>query len=812
MYLSGQELQFWGSMVQRKFVRWPRRRFSLSPAIRLCRLAVLLCALQACSSSEQLLGVGPGDAVDAVRSKDLTAHFPIPSGGASQDKQAARPMLFPGGGGAIGAGGPASALHALPSEPGVTTRGGDIEINFDQADIQTVAKTLLGDTLGLNFVVDQRVQTPITIVSAGPIARKDVLPTFESVLRMSNAAIVRDGDIVKIVPVLEATGTGPTMLGAGRSGFGVTIVPLRYTSAAALTKTAENFLVRPGAIRADTVRNLVLIQGTTHERQSALDMIVSFDVEWLRNQSVGVYPLKSTSPDAMARELERIFETAEGGRGAGAVNFQPISRMNAVMAVTQSPKMLERVTQWVRRLDRSDMSGTTVRIYRLENGNATKIAKILNDIFVGKGAGAATDSAASQIAPGASAAQSKIDSLSAGSSFGSSSSGSGGSNSGSQHSGAGAAGGGGQIAAAFGSFGEKREADAEARGDAAGSPGSLPRGVFQNVRITADSSNNSIVVFSNQEDYRVIERSMRELDRPQLQVSIEATVAEVTLTDGLEYGVQYYLGNGSRTIGSLSNAGAAKTVSSSSPSTASSSDSGNSSLSTVATSLALQRVLPGFNLLLGPEAQPHVVLNALSTLTNVKVLSAPSLVVTDNQPALLQVGQQIPVTTGSATVLSAQNTLVNSIQMRDTGVILKVWPHVHANGTIQLEVEQEISNAIDTSLTPTISQRRIHSTVSVTSGQTVLLGGMISEQENKTMDGLPGVRHIAYLGDLLGSTNKSKQRSEIIIFIKPQIIRNGLDAQSVAEEFRSRLETMRGVPSIVNGAYMDPPRAPRIHK
>jgi general secretion pathway protein D len=106
----------------------------------------------------------------------------------------------------------------------------------------------------------------------------------------------------------------------------------------------------------------------------------------------------------------------------------------------------------------------------------------------------------------------------------------------------------------------------------------------------------------------------------------------------------------------------------------------------------INRVLPGFNLLLGPEAQPRVILSALSALTDVKVLSAPSLVVMDNQPALLQVGDQVPVSTGVATLLSNANTpVVNTIEMRNTGVILKVWPHVHVNGTIQLEIEQEIS-------------------------------------------------------------------------------------------------------------------------
>jgi general secretion pathway protein D len=191
-----------------------------------------------------------------------------------------------------------------------------------------------------------------------------------------------------------------------------------------------------------------------------------------------------------------------------------------------------------------------------------------------------------------------------------------------------------------------------------------------------------------------------------------------------------------------------------------------------------------------------VILSALSALTDVKVLSAPSLVVMDNQPALLQVGDQVPISTGVATLLSNANTpVVNTIEMRNTGVILKVWPHVHANGTIQLEIEQEISNVVNPNqqtLTPTISQRRVHSTVAVTSGQTVLLGGLISDQSQKTREGIPILNDIEALGNLFGATSARKQRSEIIMFIRPQLIRNSVDAGQVTEEFRERLEMMRG--------------------
>jgi general secretion pathway protein D len=330
--------------------------------------------------------------------------------------------------------------------------------------------------------------------------------------------------------------------------------------------------------------------------------------------------------------------------------------------------------------------------------------------------------------------------------------------------------------------------------------------VFQNMRITADTSANSIVIYSNQEDFRTVERALRDIDRPRLQVAIDATVAEVTLTDDLQFGVQHFFT--SSDVGMAGNKGSIGLMPGAS---SASTSSGAQAVAQSVQAAFLQRVLPGFNLLLGPEAQPRVILSALSTITDVKVLSSPSLVVIDNQPAVLEVGDQIPVTTSTATLLSNSNTpVVNTIEMRSTGVILKVLPHVHANGLVQLEIEQEISNVVNPNqqtLTPTIAQRRIHSTVAVTSGQTVLLGGLISEQQDKSVAGIPGLNQIKYLGDLFGSTSKSRHRSEIIVFIRPMLVRNGVDAQAVTQEFRERLESMRGPREFIDGK--DVPTAPR---
>jgi general secretion pathway protein D len=786
---------------------------------------LLVCLLAGCASESQIskamaqvdpvTSIGSPDAAATVRSTDLSVRSPAAvDQGAGRADGSAGPMLFPGAdtkpmtpasadpGAAQPAAEPSSGQRTASLDP-VAIRGDGVEMNFENAEIHSVAKTLLGDILQVNFVVDPRVQGTVTLSSVRPIARQDVLPAFESALRMQNAAIVHEGKFVKIVPLADAAGQAAVSVGAGEPGFGVSVVPLRYTSATTVAKTAETMLARPGAIHVDQGRNLLLIQGTTSEREAAIDVISTFDDEWLRNQSVGVYPLKSTSPETMIQELERVFQTEDGGPGQGVIRFQPITRMNAVMVVTKNPDLLKQMTQWVQRLDRSDPSGTIVRTYRLKYGNAAQVAKILNEIFTSQHSGT-DDSPTNQLAPGTTTAQSRLDSLDKGTQVASA---------------AGPAGstpqqGLGSPQQGFsnhpsgtdfsGFSGHNNNNNNNNNADdpfhTTSSGGGLPKGVFQNVRITPDTINNTVLVYSNQEDYRVIERALRDFDRPRLQVAIEATVAEVTLTNELTYGVQYFLAG--KSVGLVSAASAVAQTA-----------------APAAAVPALQPVTPGFNLLLGNQANPSAILNALSTITSVKVLSSPSIVALDNEPALLEVGDQVPISTGSATILTGANTpVVNTIELHNTGVILKVLPHVNANGTVQLEVDQEISNVVNSTtgasssntatstLTPTISERRIHSTVAVTSGQTVLLGGLISDSDQNTQAGVPGLNQIKFLGALFGNTDHTKQRSEIIIFIKPQLIRNSVDARAVTEEFRERLQSMKTTRSVITGS--DVPTGP----
>jgi general secretion pathway protein D len=342
----------------------------------------------------------------------------------------------------------------------------------------------------------------------------------------------------------------------------------------------------------------------------------------------------------------------------------------------------------------------------------------------------------------------------------------------------------------FGSLGgPSANAEAEAGGGGGGG-GAKGSALLPGVRIMADVPNNSVVIYANQQSYHVIEKALEQLDRPKLQVAIDVTIAEVTLNDTLSYGVQFFLGH---TLASASSTTGATTTATTVLSTPV-----NGVINSASTGLP-GASLPGFNVMLGNNLTPNVVINALHQYTNVKVLSNPSLVVVDNQVATLTVGDQIPVTTGSANILNSatasSNTVFNSINYENTGIILRVQPRVNFNGNVTLDVDQEISeckncasNSQNPNLTPTIADRHVKSSIVVADSQTVLLAGLIQDSGNLTKSGIPGLDQIPIIGNAFNNYSSNLVgRTELIIFIRPQVIHDGVDASFVAEELRSKM-------------------------
>ena len=756
---------------------------------RFCAAIMLFSASLLTSCNSATLGNGDTadiDVLDKVRSLDILPRQ-------SQPVNASQPNGGPRGRPAVYDGTEVTDIPEVRPQP--IASGNGFDLNFENTPVATVAKVVLGDILGTGYTIDPRVQGTVSLVSVKPVAKSDIVFVLENALRLSGIVLVRDTAGYRLTPVGDAVGSGRVDAAAAspEPGYGVSVVPLQYVSAQTVLKLMDSFATKAGMVRADTTRNLLLIQGSGAERRTAVDTALSFDVDWMRGQSVGIYPIANSGPEPIIAELEKIMDSGESGLSQNVVKFQAISRLNAILVVSRKPALLRTAATWIKRLDNADTGRTSVHVYRVKYGEARQIARVLSEMFIGGSSSASLDAAGSQIAPGSGlSATSSADRLSLN-----------GNNGGSSSNGFASRSMGGTGSSGGSGFGATQTAGANnASGsgplDSGGaSPGAGGKPMLQGVRITADTVNNTLLIYADQESYRIIESTLQQVDQPQLQVAIDATIAEVTLTNELAYGVQSYLT--SRNLGLRPDQGSAlNTQSTSAPAAAAAGAVANA---------FINRAFPGFNFLIGSEAQPSAILDALHSVTSVKVLSNPSLVVINNQVATLQVGDVVPISTGSATVLTTNNTVVNTIDYRNTGIILRVSPRINVNGNVRLDVEQEISNVSPqtaASLTPTVSERKVRSSISVATGQTVLLAGLISEQQNKTRNGIPLLDQIPGLGDGFSAQDNKTTRTELIIFIRPQIIRDGTDAHFVAEELRSKLRGNLGA-SVADDARVPGP-------
>jgi len=303
------------------------------------------------------------------------------------------------------------------------------------------------------------------------------------------------------------------------------------------------------------------------------------------------------------------------------------------------------------------------------------------------------------------------------------------------------------------------------------------------IRIIANRRNNALLVYATPNEYAVVEGMLRKIDIIPLQVLIEATIAEVTLNDNLSYGTQFFLGR--KLSGTLSFANP--------PTQPSAAAVAKGALTGFATNF------PGFVLNNGVREA----INALAEVTQVKVLSAPQVTVMDNEPARLQVGALVPVIVQSSqSTISANAPIVNSVEYRDTGVIMLVTPRVNSGGLVTLDISQEVSDVASTTSSkidsPTFNQRLIRTRVAVQDGQTVGMAGLIRDTDTQGNSGIPLLKDIPLLGGLVSSQVNRRERTELLVLITPHVVKDQRDALALTEDLRNGLINAGLVPQQLN--------------
>ena len=631
-------------------------------------------------------------------------------------------------------------VSAEQNTQNATPRGkGEFSLNFDDADLGEVAKVILSDILGQNYVLSPKVVGKVTLQTTHALSKEELLPTLEMVLSMNNAALVRDGAIYHIEPLNEALYSANfSSSRQGKFGYQVRVIPVRNVAVDNVADLIKPLLHEKTLLSIDKQRNLLVVSGAADELARIVDMVNTFDIDILKGRSFGLFPLAHVDAETLIKELEEVFYKKAKGEEGEFFRFIPIERLNAILAISHQSRYLKDIEQWIMRLDRANSAnGGGVNVYKVQHVDAVELANTLNDIF-GNGSSSSTSSSRRDKSPKL-ANDKKAGELTNKSSDSKS------------------------------SFDTKK--NTPPRSVSSGNSDAKVANVGD-VRIVADEANNSLIIVATAQEYEIIRPIVNQLDVMPLQVLVDATIVEVTLTDNLKYGIQWYFNhsNGGQNIIESNDLGA----------------------------LAAGAATGGFGYsFLSKSGDIKAVLNAEASNNNVNVISSPSLMVLNNQEASIQVGKEISLMTGSLgslnntnTTGSTSNNVFSQQQQRKTGVKLKIKPRVNANGLVTMEVTQSVEDpgAIPANGTnPSILTREINSSVAVQSGETIVLGGLIKDNNTDDNNGLPLLHDIPILGTLFGSKTRTKDKTELVVLITPRVVKSRQDAGLITDEFKRKL-------------------------
>ena len=655
-----------------------------------------------------------------------------------------------------------------PASAGVGDEQGDIVFNFTDQPIEAVINSVMGDLLKENYSIAQGVKGNVSFSTSRPVNKRQALSILETLLSWTDNAMIRQGDRYVILPSGQAVAGKlvPEMpVAQPSSGLSARLYPLRYISATEMQKLLKPFARDNAFLLVDPARNVLSLAGTPQELANYQDTIDTFDVDWLKGMSIGVFGLQRASVGELMPQLQKLFGPDSGLPLAGVVRFMPNERTNSIVAISAQPEYLREVGEWIRTIDEGGGNEPQMYVYDVRNMKATDLARYLRQIY---GNGQIKEDTAAKVAPGL-----RTTTLSSTSSL----NGLGGT-SGQGLSGMGSQSANLQSSMNSGEQSEEEQDDSASLDDSgtAETGQSAARTLDQTVRITAQKSSNQLLVRTRPAQWKEIESAIRRLDNLPLQVQIETRILEVKLTGELDLGVQWYLGRLA----------------------------GNSASTTVANTSGSQGALGGGGAGLGAtdslfysfvSNNLQVALHALETNGRTQVLSAPSLVVMNNQQAQIQVGDNIPISQTTVNT-STSDTTLSSVEYVQTGVILDVVPRINPGGLVYMDIQQQVSDAdtsasTDSNGNPRISTRSVSTQVAVQSGQTVLLGGLIKQDNSESVSAVPYLGQVPGLRWLFGNTSKSKNRTELIVLITPRVVTSASQARQVTDDYRQQMQLLK---------------------
>jgi len=596
---------------------------------------------------------------------------------------------------------------------------GEYSLDFVNISIEEFTSIVFTEMLGKNYVFDNTIKGDVTVQTRGQLDAVQLLSIVESVLASRNAVMVEEDGHFKIIPLAKAKNYSlkPELYSARniKPGYRMVIVPVNYVNPEDLKSVLESVAPGAGHLKIDKDRRAIVVTGSEQEITNVVDAVQIFDVSWLETKSIAVLPVEKTQVSIVKKEITKILESQNKSHG---IVLDTIDRFNALLVVANKKKEINAVKNWLNILDQDTHTvETQLFVYDVQNRKASELADLLNGIF-NEGAGLQSGNTESKESKTASTNEIVVT--------------------------------------------NKTKVS---------TPDPIKKEKPSNLKIVADEINNSIVLLSTKAEYDSVFSIIKKLDVLPMQVLIEVSIVEVTLSDELSYGLEWYLRHNGI------------------------SDKFNSDTTLdLNAGAGIGSIAPGFSFLLsGSGSLVQAVFNTLAAESKLNVISSPSLMALDNHTATIRVGDQQPVQVASAKS-SSNDVLTQSIEYKSTGVLLSVTPRVNSGGLVTMELSQEVTDigSIDDATGQrSFLQRNINTTVAVQDGRTIILGGLITENNVEAESGIPGAYKWPIIGGLFGKKANSKIKRELIVLITPKVIFNHQNALDITKEYAEKMQLLK---------------------
>jgi general secretion pathway protein D len=648
-----------------------------------------------------------------------------------------------------------------------------VELAFDNADLYEVLDLTLYDLFGLSYMVDPALKAMVSFHIKGDFTRDQFINTFNQALQLNNLSIVRgSGNIYKILPRANSAGSANTPVTvadeAGLVGDVTRLIRLRYVAAASAATNVTPFLSKGASVVQDTVNNALLITDTAENISRAVAILGVIDIEYFADLSWQIFPVKEVDVATIAADLSSVLQAGglykRQGAAEGSFEIFPIKSMNAILVVTRWPSILTLVQDWLAAMDHMTDSDTNVFVYFVENASALELADVLQQVFPGK----AGMTRSSRTKPSSTGKSSLTRSKSGAS--GSSTGGLGTQSTASSQ----------QQRTSAASQSRQTIVRPTIAGTAAGDDD-----FAGTIEIIPDETNNAIVFKASNRDYKRVLTILKQLDIQPRQVLINVLVAEIILKGKTEYGIGWFL---NQNIGSLGGTGGSYTA--------------QGALDTKGLTRPIDTPLGTATGLFLSIYDPTDILRglmfALGSDSDVNILSSPNILALDNTEAVIEVGQDVPTSTGTTTSTISTGSVTTTVQFRKTGILLTVTPHINSSGLVKMELVQEVSDIGDFNKelnNYTFLTRKADTSLVVEDNQTVILAGLMKSNRKSSQSGVPFLKDVPVLGYLFGGLSKETEKTELIIMITPHVIKNKSQVDEITREFSQKIKDLQGITS-----------------